>query len=759
MTLDEKIQMVHGIGMSTYVGIVPAISRLCVPALTLEDGPAGVADGMTGVTQLPAPVSLASTWDTGLAGRYGAVVGAEERGKGADVDLGPTINIVRDPRWGRAFETYSEDPYLTAQLGDADIEGVQSQGVLAVAKHFAVYNQEANRNSPADDAVVDQRTLHEIYLPQFESAVKQAGAASVMCSYSYINGSDACSDDQTLRQILKDDWKFTGPVMSDWWGTHSTADSANDGLDREMPGGATDPYFDAALKAAVAAGQVPLSRVNDMVPRVLTEEFRFGLCDRPATGSPSSTVTSAQHTAVARGVAEDGTVLLKDSAGLLPLSGAHARSIAVIGDDAGPDAVSGGGGSAHVTAPRLTTPYQGISSRAGSSADVRYAQGIAPLSEFTPVPAQDLSVPYLPGARYSATLTVPTTGDYVLSAANSASTYTPTTLSVEGRPLFTIGATPGDHAASELVHLTAGQHYPLAIDGPSTSLTWSDAATTARTIGAAAAEAKRSAVAVVFAGTPESEAMDRPTLGLGGGQDALISAVAKANPNTVVVINTGYAVAMPWLKQVRGVFEAWYPGQEDGSAIAALLFGDADPSGKLPVTFPASLSDVPASTAAQWPGTDGQVRYSEGLGVGYRWYSGQHIAPLFAFGYGLSYTHFRLSDLRVASTGGRRGAVTLRADITDTGPRAGSDVVQAYVGDPGSTGEPPEQLKAFQKVSLSPGQTRTVTLTLDPRAFATWSTTANAWTVAPGTYRLMLGDSSTDLPLRAALTRAGGLVP
>ena len=759
MTLDDKVRMVHGIGMQTYVGEIPAITRLCVPPLNLEDGPAGVADGMTGVTQLPAPVALAASWDTALAGRYGALIGNEEWGKGADVDLGPTVNIVRDPRWGRAFETYSEDPYLSGRIGAADIRGVQSQGVMAQVKHWAVYNQETNRNTPADNAVIDQRTLHEIYLPQFEAAVEQGGASSVMCSYSTINGSDACANDEILHQVLKDRWNFPGFVTSDWWGTHSTVASANAGLDMEMPGGSSDAYFDAALKAAVQSGQVPASRLDDMVRRILTEEFRFGLFDRKATGSPSAQVTSAQHAALARSVAEQGTVLLRNSRGLLPLDSRRTRSIAVIGDDAGTDAMTGGGGSAHVLPPYVVTPYQGIRERAGSSADVRYAQGIEPLSRFAAIPSADLSTPYHSGPRYTATLTAPATGDYVLAAGNPDNSYTPTTVSLDGTALFTIGATPGDHSDSALVHLQAGRHYRVTIDGPSSTLTWSDAATTARSIGQAVAQAKASDVAVVFASAPESEAMDRPTLGLGGGQDALISAVARANPNTVVVLNTGSAVTMPWLDSVRGVLEAWYPGQEDGNAIAAVLFGDVNPAGKLPVTFPASLSQVPASSTAQWPGTGGQVRYSEGLKVGYRWYDARHSAPLFAFGSGLSYTTFRFGGLRVvADPRHPQAPVTVRAEITNTGSRTGTDVVQAYVGDPAATGEPPRQLKGFEKVTLAPGRTRQVTIELDPRAFAQWDTAANGWTVAAGRYQVLVGDSSANLPLRATVVRPAGPV-
>ena len=651
MTLADKISMVSGTS-GPYVGNVAAIPSLCIPALNLEDGPAGVADGMTGVTQLPAPVADAATWSTSDARQYGDVIGAEEAGKGANVNLGPTINIVRDPRWGRAFETLGEDPYLTGQLAAAEIEGVQSQGVMSQVKHFAVYNQETNRNTPADDAIVSERTMQEIYLPAFQAAIKQGGAASVMCAYSTINGTYACQNPYTLTQVLRDQFGFTGFVTSDWGATHSTVPSADAGLDMEMP---DNSYFGAPLQTAVQDGQVPVSTLNTMVRDILTEMFRFGLFDRAPSGSPSAVVTTAQHAAVARDVAEQGTVLLKNDGDILPLSTSTVKSIAVIGDDASTSVQSAGGGSASVVAPYVVSPLQGITSRAGSGVTVTYA---------------------------------PTNVSQAVAAAQSAN------------------------------------------------------------------------VAIVFASDFESEGSDLTSIDLPSAENQVISAVAAANPNTIVVLNTGSAVTMPWLSQVKGVLEAWYPGQEDGNAIAAVLFGDVDPSGHLPVTFPESLADVPASTPAQWPGVDGQVQYSEGIDVGYRWYDAKNITPLFPFGYGLSYTRFAFSHIRV--TPGQttsRGEVTVSADITNTGQRAGSDVAQLYVGDPASTGEPPEQLKGFTKVSLEPGQTGRVSFRLSAaQALSYWDSSASGWAVADGSYKLMIGDSSANLPLTATVdvTRSYG---
>jgi beta-glucosidase len=325
MTLDDKLAMVDGVGYASgttgYVGHIAANAALCIPGLNLEDGPQGVADGVPGVTQLPAPVSLASTWDPALDRAYGTVVGSEERGKGADVNLGPTVNIVRDPRWGRAFESYGEDPYLAGQTAVSFIGGVQSQGVLSQVKHFAVYNQETNRNTPADDALVSQRAMHEIYLPQFQAAVTRGRAASVMCSYSTVNGQYACQN-RYLMHVLDDEWHYRGFVTSDWGATHSTVPSARAGLDLQMPGGAgfgTD-YYGAPLKKAVKDGRVPMATLNGMVARILTEMFRFNLFAKPPKGSLTANVATPQHAQTGREVEESGTVLLKNSGGVLPLS-------------------------------------------------------------------------------------------------------------------------------------------------------------------------------------------------------------------------------------------------------------------------------------------------------------------------------------------------------------------------------------------------------------------------------------------------------
>ncbi|MHA6765042.1 discoidin domain-containing protein [Streptacidiphilus sp. PAMC 29251] len=516
MTQAQKVSMLHGGGSSPYVGNVSAIPSLCIPQLTLHDGPEGVGDGFTGVTQLPAPVAAAATWDTSLEKQYGSVAGNEFAGKGVSVGLGPTLNIDRDPRWGRAFETFSEDPYLTAQMATADIQGIQSQGVMAQAKHVAVYNQETNRNTPADNAVIDTRTLQEIYLPAFQAAVSKGAAASVMCAYSSVNGVYACQNPYLLNTALYQQAGFGGFVTSDWGATHATAASANAGMTMEMPG---SDYFGAALTSALSAGTVTQATLNTMVGRVLTQMFAFGLFDKAPSGSSGANVTTAAHQATGTQVAQQGTVLLKNS-GVLPLSTSTTKSIAVIGSDGSSGVLSVGGGSAGVTSSGTVTPLTGIQNRAGSGVSVQYNDGSNP--------------------------------------------------------------------------------------------------TTAATL------AKSSDVAIVFASYGESEGSDIGSIDLPGNLNTLITQVAAANPKTIVVLNTGSAVTMPWVNQVSAVMENWYAGQGVGTALAGLIFGDADFSGKLPITFPQSLADVPAASAAQFPGTGGTVQYSEGLDVGYRWYDAKN---------------------------------------------------------------------------------------------------------------------------------------
>ena len=649
MTAQQRIKVLHGNGATgPYIGDTDAVPELCIPALGLQDGPAGVGDGLDGVTQFPAPVTAAATWDTGLMNRYGTAMGAEFAGKGVDIALGPTINLVRDPRWGRNFETYSEDPYLAGAAGTSTIQGIQSQGVMAQAKHAAAYNVEAgaSRGTPSDNVIIDDRTLHELYLPAFQQVASQGQVASMMCAYNQINGVPACQSAGVLTTAIKQDANWGGFVGSDWGSaTGGPRQLANGGLDMEMPGGA---FFGQGLLDAVSRGEVTQARVDDMVRRVLTQMFKFGVFDRARRGTPQSVVTNAANVTTARDVAAAGSVLLKNN-GVLPL-GAATKSIALSGGD-GIDPQNIGGGSAKVNpSPASVNPINGIKARAGSGVTVSYVDG-------------------------------------------------------------------------------AGEH----VQTPN--------------IAGAVAQARTADVAVVFASYGESETQDLDTIDLENQQNDLIDAVATANPRTIVVLNTGSAVTMPWLSKAAAVIEGWYPGQENGNAIASLLYGDVNPSGKLPISFPKQVADLPTANVQQFPGANDRIEYSEGLNVGYRWYDSRNIEPLFPFGFGLSYTTFGFSNL-VVTPQGTNGTATVTATVTNTGTRAGADVVQLYVGQPAGNGEPPKQLKGFKKVQLNPGQSQTVSFPLTPRDLAHWT---GSWTTNAGQYRVSVGDSSRNVPLSGAL--------
>jgi beta-glucosidase len=684
MSLDDKIQMVHqGAPIWSHygaAGYVPGNPNLCIPDLVLNDAGQGVGDQEVNTTAFPSGIAQASSWDTTLQRQLGRTIGNEAWHKGINVQLAPDVNIARFPMNGRNSEAFGEDPYFAGQTGVAEIRGIQDNPVLATVKHYALNNHEVNRMTVSSDA--DQRTIHEIYTPAFEAAVRQGHTGSVMCSYNRINSVYACENGPMLNDILKNEFGFDGFVMSDWGGTHSTKAAALNGMDMEM-GFEPGTYFTGPLKAAVQSGQVPQARLDDMVLRILRPMFRVGIFEHPAAAQPAafgSNVETPEDVALARKVAEDGTVLLKNAGNALPLTG-QGKRIAVIGQAAsqqGAEQSYNTGGSAHIPEagphPHVVSPYQGITQRATADGD--------------------------------------------------------------------------------LVTFTDGNSQADAI-----------------------AAASAADVAVVFVGDGESEGVDRPDLTLSnakfctlagcspygpGNQDDMVKAVAAANPNTVVVLDTGGPMLMPWLGQVKSVLQAWFPGQEDGNAIAALLFGDVNPSAKLPQTFPKSQSDLPVKTKSQYPGVNDKggvphAAYSEGLKVGYRWYDSQGIEPLFPFGFGLSYTTFSLSSLQVkAASGGATGA-TVSLAVKNTGSRAGAEVPQLYVGMPAQTGEPPKQLKGYRKVALQAGESKTVTMSLGQRALSYWG--AGGWTVAKGCYRIMVGSSSRDIAQQKVVSVGGASCP
>ena len=620
-----------------YEGYTPAIPSLCIPALTEQDGAAGVATRFPGVTQLPAPIADAAAFDPGLAGRYGNVIGSEDATKGIDLALSPTINIDRSPLWGRAYESLGEDPYLTASLGVALVRGIQGSRVVSVVKHFAVYNQEAHRSTRADDSMVSERALREIYLPAFSAVTQQAKPGAIMCSYNLINGTPACQDQALLDGTLRGQWHFQGFIRSDCNSVYDQGAAMAAGVSQVK---CSLLYSPIDVADAVARGTISRPTLDALARPLLTVLFEYNLIADPHPLNRAVPAATPAHESVALATADEGAVLLKNTGNLLPLDLNRIGSLGLIGPAGG-----------------------------------------------TPMPA-----------GYGAMHVLPTHPVTALSALQSA--------------------------MGNRVHYDDGSD-----------------------IREAAALARRSDVAVVVVHDIESERHDRTSLALPGNQDALVAAVAAANPRTIVVLETGSAVLMPWLASVNAVLETWYPGEQAGTSLVDLLSGRADPSGKLPVSFPQSPGQRPDNTPATFGGTGGRTIYADDINVGYRWYGAHQVVPAFDFGYGLSYTRFQFSGLVVTPANG--GGLSVRATVTNSGRVRGADVVQCYVGQPASSGEPPRQLRGFGRVDLLPGKARTVQFNLHPGDLAHWSTASHSWVIDGGAYRISVGDSSnpSNLPL------------
>ncbi|WP_338673608.1 glycoside hydrolase family 3 C-terminal domain-containing protein [Streptomyces sp. SCSIO 30461] len=772
MTLDEKLSFVHwtagpkGGPLARGVGYLPGVPRLGIPPLQAADGPTGLRINGSRATAMPTPTALAATFDDGLATAYGKVLGHEGRALGQDVVLAPMVNNIRVPHGGRNFETFSEDPLVTSRTAAAEVKGIQSQGLMATVKHFAGNSQETERFTV--DATIDEQTLHETELPGFRSAV-EAGAASLMCAYNGVNGTPSCSSDQLLRQVLREQWGFRGWVMSDWLATKATSDITK-GLDQELGlemGKPTDPvpdarHFGAALKSAIAAGTVPESALDRSVTRIVGQMERFGLLD-PAGGDPRPVRDAEAGRDIARKIAENGAVLLRntDTGGrrTLPLTGTAATSLAVIGDSAKHPKVSGLG-SAHVIPDSAGSPLDALRERAGEKAEITYEPGIDRLG--TPLPETNLSPVFRNGKQldpggdrrfYDGTLTVPADGDYRVGVRVDGGL---AILQVEGQdPVY--AADSFSETTSVVLKLTKGAH-KLAMSGwawpdrpLSVDLTWVTPEQADRNKERAVAAAAAARTAVVFAQDEGSEGWDRPSLSLPDGQDELIAAVTKANPNTVVVLNTGSSVLMPWLNSTGAVLQMWYPGQEGAQATAALLYGDANPGGKLTQTFPATENSHPmANRPERFPGVAGKQEYNEGIHIGYRWYEQQGVTPLFPFGHGLSYTSFTYRGLAVERTA--TGA-TIRVNIRNNGNVTGKEVVQVYLGPAAQVTAPQaaKKLAGYTKVTLAPGQEKRVAVTIDARQLQYWNTARHAWQDARGARGVMVGSSSADIRLTGRL--------
>jgi beta-glucosidase len=810
MTLDEKVAMLHGASdPQSYgqAGYLPGVPRLGIPPLRLTDGPAGVRTAAP-ATALPAPVALASTFSPDLARAYGRVIGRDGRARHQNVILAPMVNIVRVPQGGRNFETLGEDPVLAGRLVAAEVEGIQSEGLIATVKHYALNNQENQRQSVSADA--DERTMHEIELPGFEAAVR-AGAGAVMAAYNKVNGTYASENPYLLTDVLRHAWGFTGMVMSDWGATHSGVPALTAGLDLEMPRGQNF----GGLADAVRNGQLPQAAVDTAVRRILTSMDHAGLLDASAADRPAGQVPASSPEA--RDLAVAGAVLLKNDGGVLPLGGEDLGSLAVMGPTARALLV-GGGGSARVQPMHTGSPLDELARRAGAR-QIAYAVGDD--VDGVPVPATALqpqgrtdahgllrdapaggqpavdavidftganALPAGTSATWRGTITAPATGDYDLKLQTSggrgsvrldaaALPAPPSAAGTRGGrggrggrgfggrggPLSStlLPTADGLGNSTGTIHFEAGVAHPILITasaGPTSPLAirlaWVTPELRAKRLDDAVRAARSAHTAVVFAYDEGQEGRDRASLELPGDQDALIEAVAGANPRTVVVLNNGAPILMPWADRVAAILQMWYPGQEGADATAALLTGDASPGGRLPVTFPKRAEDAPTSSPDRYPGVDGHGAYSEGIFVGYRWYDRQQIDPLFPFGFGLSYTTFAYSGLTVRpAADGYDVAFTVR----NTGTRAGVDVPQVYIGPPPSPPVPMavKALAGFERVTLAPGATASVRVHIGPRDLSYWSDSTHAWTVAAGRRAVMVGASSRDIRLTAAIDAGG----
>jgi len=782
LTVDEKAAMVAGVDLWH----TAAVERLGIPALKVTDGPIGArGERWTGgrSAAFPCGTALGATWDTDLVEEVGRRIGGEARRKRCHVLLAPTVNIHRHPLAGRNFECYSEDPFLTARMAVAYISGVQSQNVGCSVKHFAANDSEYERMTISSE--VDGRTLREITLPPFEAAVREAGAWSVMAAYNRLNGPYCSEHPWLLDSLLKQEWGFDGVVVSDWYATHSTADAANSGLDLEMPG--PPQWFGPKLATAVRDGEVDEKRLDDMVRRVLAILERAGALDDPTVRDEES-LDDPDDRDVARRAASGSFVLLQNRSSALPLD--NVATLALIGPNADIAHVMGGG-SARVPTHNLVSPLDGLRTRFGDAVelvhergctnnkitpplDTRFVDGPLEISYYAgreragdPVLVEETQRAYFTwmgpvgggvpddfSVRLHATLVPPESGAWTMSIVQAGrarvlvddevflDNWHPTE---RGEAFYGMGS----KELTDTIELTAGRRYDIVVEavpaapalgGLSVGL---EPPAGDDLVERAVAAAQRADAVVCVVGSDgqwETEGNDRESMTMPGRQDELVHAVAAANPRTIVVVNAASPVAMPWIDDVAAVLQCWFAGEEWGNALADVLSGDVSPSGKLPTTFPVRIEDTPAFTS--YPGEAGKVFYGERVFVGYRWYDARRIDPLFPFGHGLSYTTFELGEVAWTvdtDAGTARGEVP----VTNTGTRRGAEVVQCYVADEESTlATPPQQLKAFAKVWLDPGETKTVTLPLDRRAFSHWDDNEHRWAIEPGTFTLRIGTSS-----------------
>ncbi len=801
LTLEEKLSLCAGVD----AWHTAAIPRVGIPAIKVTDGPHGARGGTFGentAASFPCGTAMGATWNPELVFETAAAIGQEARSKQARVQLAPTVNIHRHPMAGRNFECYSEDPFLTSRLAVAFVQGVQSQGVAATVKHFVCNDSEFERMTISSE--VGERALREIYLPPFEAAVREAGAWAVMTAYNRINGVYAAEHPELLS-LLKDEWGFDGLVMSDWWGTKSTIPSANAGLDLEMPG--PGYHFGKRLAEAVESGEVAESVIDEKVRRLLRLAIRTRAFDEPS-GMDEMEDDRPEHRALIRRAATEAMVLLKNDGDLLPLHPERGRLIAVIGPN-GDELCGQGGGSSRVE-PHHERPFlEALREAVGPGVHVEFEAGCRiqrrtptlgahlmrddglsgvgveffdnPDFEGDPVlrrTARRFEFRWLGATRprgitgkfslrAKATFTAPAAGVYRFTITSAGLSR----LSVDGELILDnwTEQTPGrsfyGQGSAEVgadIGLEAGETRELVLEYQSPAratipgvVVGCQVPEPPHGLERAVALARRADAVVLVAGLNadwEAEGTDRVSLSLPGDQDELITEVAAANPNTVVVLNAGSPVAMPWVHEVRAVLQLWYPGQEGADALTDVLLGLSEPGGRLPTTFAERVEDHPSNLT--YPGEGGQVHYGEELAVGYRAFDQTGTSPLFPFGHGLSYTSFAYESVSLDREEIRDGeSVIVTVKVANTGERPGSDVVQVYVSDLESTlPRPPKELKGFAKVFLEAGEEREVMIELGHRAFQAWDPGAGGWVAEPGDYRVSVGSSSSainaELPLR-----------
>jgi beta-glucosidase len=778
MTLDEKLDYIGGINAMS----IRPIPRLDLPEIRMSDGPLGVRQDKPS-TRYPAGIALAATWNRALAQKEGAAMGRDCRARGIHVLLAPGMNIDRVPFCGRNFEYLSgEDPYLASQMVVPFIRGVQGEGVVATAKHFAANNQEFNRMHI--DAVVSERALREIYLPAFEAAVRTAKVGAVMDAYNRLNGAYCTENEYLNNRILKQEWQFDGVLMSDWGATHSAMGPAVHGLDLEMPAG----YWmnSKNLRPAIERGELKEEQIDDKVRRILRMIVRAGFL-RHSQRDDSIPENDPQSAGTALRIAQEGIVLLKNEREILPLDRAKTKKIVVLGPDAHPG-VPAGWGSSYVAPFYSVSVLDGLKNKKGSDVSVDYfgvGVGNFGTSEFEHEVEVGRNESGLLGEYFgNLSLSGPPLMKRVDQRINfdwameDVRNMVPSQFTVRWTGLihttassvhvFRARADSGirvflddeliindwrDHAAHPDVatrFLAADRSYRVRIEyknsgggGAVAQFGWASSEVP-EIIG----EYDAAIVCVGFDNGNEGEGSDRP-FELPDAQDNLVSDVAAKNANTIVILNSGGNVDMHrWLDKVPVLLHAWYPGQEGGNALADILFGDVNPSAKLPVTFEARKQDNPAYNFYPFANGGARVRYGEGIYVGYRGYDHFGIAPLFPFGFGLSYTRFGYSNLRIDQDE-TNGEVNVSFDLTNAGKRRGAEVAELYVRpDHPAIDRPPQELKGFEKVFLAPGESMNLTLRLDQRSFAYFDPAAREWRADPGVYEISVGASSRDLRIR-----------